>query len=98
LLYKPLNALQRLSSEINWEEIALASFQRLNTAGSYEPGEIIALQSVLWDLRNSSQVASDRLQQLTNQGFILHHLHHARTKVSSDATAWCMFTHLHMRP
>jgi len=92
------NALQRLSSEINWEEIALASFQRLNTAGSYEPGEIIALQSVLWDLRNSLQVASDRLKQLTNQGFILHHLHHARTKASSDATAWCMFTHLHMRP
>lgn len=92
------DAMRGLLPELDWEEVSEGAFQRLNAVGAYGPDEISGLLSALWKITTWETIPPDKLKQLADGGQVLHHLHHARTKDSAEATAWCMLTQVSMRP
>jgi|GEM_PF-5361180 len=95
---KALDVIRELFSGLDWQGVGECALQRLNNPASFDPQEIAAMLHVLWKLTKWEVVPVGKLKQLANSDHVLHHLHHARTRESPEAIAWCLLTQIAMRP
>lgn len=94
-----INAIQVIKEAmptLPWKKITTDMISGLKSGGVIQPSYVKLSLMALWRLRDMHPTINTEIENLTNHGHLLHHLHHIKS--DQIAVAWCIFLLLQRNP
>ena len=97
-LVATVRVLRAAGTDIAWNELGDATFDRLGDVDSVEPSHLRPLIDCMWQLQPISEHIQGSLKTWARQGHLLHYAQQAWERDDLDTAAWCVFLFLRSKP